>query len=181
MSKHTYIGRASDGLILCEAHEGLQLENYDLISLAKSTLKTLSRSPEACVLETDLNHTIYYKTFDGICYLVCTEVKYPKKLALAFLDELISGFQDEIKKTWGTGESLDIRSRIETIEKPYYFNKFSGFIKGKKQEDMNPANNLEGAHKKLDGLKNITRRDIDNLYGRYRRLAEIEASTENLN
>ena len=46
---------------------------------------------------------------------------------------------------------------------------------------MNPANNLEGAHKKLDGLKNITRRDIDNLYGRYRRLAEIEASTENLN
>ena len=30
----------------------------------------------------------------------------PKKLALAFLEELISGFQDEIKKTWGTGESL---------------------------------------------------------------------------
>ena len=45
---------------------------------------------------------------------------------------------------------------------------------------MNPANNLEGAHKKLDGLKNITRRDIDNLYGRYRRLAEIEACKENL-
>lgn len=98
MPKLTFIGRVSDGLILCETYEDLQRENFELKNLAKNILKKLARAADCGALDTELNHTFYYKILDGICYLTCVESKYPKKLAMAFIEEIIAGFQEEIKK-----------------------------------------------------------------------------------
>lgn len=131
MPKLTFIGRISDGLMLCETYNDMQRDTYELKTLAKKVMRQLKRAPEMCALETKLKHTFYYKIVDGVCFLTCCEANYPKKLSMAFLDEIINGFQEELKKTFGSGGSVDIRSRIETIERPYYFLKFDRFVKKK--------------------------------------------------
>jgi vesicle transport protein SEC22 len=173
MPKLTFIGRVSDGTILCETYEDLQRENYDLKNLAKSILKKLARAPDSCVLETELNHTFYYKILDGVCYLTCTEAKYPKKLAMAFLEEIITGFQEEMKKLWGTGESVDIRSKIETIERPYFFIKFDRFIKKKRLAYLSPSQDMIDVQKELEDVKNMMRQNINTLLERDKTLNEI--------
>jgi vesicle transport protein SEC22 len=173
MPKLTFIGRVSDGMVLCETYEDLQKENFELKTLAKNTLKKLARAPDACVLETQLNHTFYYKIVDGICYLTCSEAKYPKKLAMAFLEEIITGFQEEMKKTWGSGESVDFRSRIETIERPYFFIKFDRFIKKKRLTYLSPSQDMLEAQKELEDVKNMMRQNINTLLERERTINEI--------
>ncbi|OMJ83287.1 hypothetical protein SteCoe_15811 [Stentor coeruleus] len=173
MPKLTFIGRVSDGMVLCETYEDLQKENFELKTLAKNTLKKLARAPDACVLETQLNHTFYYKIVDGICYLTCSEAKYPKKLAMAFLEEIITGFQEEMKKTWGSGESVDFRSRIETIERPYFFIKFDRFIKKKRLTYLSPSQDMLEAQKELEDVKNMMRQNINTLLEREKTINEI--------
>lgn len=180
MPKLTFIGRVSDGMMLCETYEDLQQENHELKTLAKNTMRKLARAPDACVLETDLHHTFYYKIIDGVCYLTCAEAKYPKKLAMAFLEELIAGFQEEMKKTWGTGESVDIRSKIDTIERPYFFIKFDRFIKKKRQVYLSPSQDMMEAHKELEDVKNMLRQNINTLLERDRTLGEIGTMAEKL-
>ena len=57
MPKLTFIGRVSDGLILCETYEDLQRENFELKNLAKNILKKLARAADCGALDTELNHT----------------------------------------------------------------------------------------------------------------------------
>lgn len=173
MPKLTFIGRVSDGMILCETYEDLQRENYELKNLAKNILKKVSRSSDSSIVDTGLNHTYYYKTVDGICYLTCTESKYPRKLAMAFLEEIISEFQQELKKTWGSGESVDLRSKIETIERPYYFIKFDRFIKKKRQIYLSPSQDMLEAQKELEEVKHMMRQSINTLLERDKTLNEI--------
>lgn len=139
MPKLTFIGRVSDGLILCETYEDLYKESIELKTLAKNVLKKLIRAPDTCIIDTQLGHTFYYKIVDGVCFLTCTESKFQKKLALAFLDEIIGAFQEELKKKWGTGESVDIRSKIETIERPYSFLPFDRIIRKIRQQYLSPT------------------------------------------
>lgn len=173
MPKLTFIGRVSDGMILCETYEDLQRENYELKNLAKNILKKVSKAADSSIVDTGLSHTFYYKTLDGICYLTCTESKYPRKLAMAFLDELISEFQQELKKNWGSGESVDVRSKIETIERPYFFIKFDRIIKKKRQNYLSPSQDMLEAQKELEEVKNMMRVNINNLLQRERSLNEI--------
>lgn len=173
MPKLTFIGRVSDGMILCETYEDLQRENYELKNLAKNILKKVSKAADSSIVDTGLAHTFYYKVVDGICYLTCTESKYPRKLAMAFLDELISEFQQELKKTWGSGESVDVRSKIETIERPYFFIKFDRIIKKKRQAYLSPSQDMLEAQKELEEVKNMMRVNINNLLERERTLNEI--------
>lgn len=59
---------------------------------------------------------------------------YPKRLAFLFLSELKSQFQDEMRREFGTGVGIDYRSKIETIDKPYYFIRFERTIMKKQKE-----------------------------------------------
>ena len=142
MPKLTFIGRVSDGMLLCETYEDLYKESFELKNLAKNVLKKLSRAPDTCILDTQLNHTFYYKIVDGVAFLTCTESKFPKKLALYFLDEIIAAFQEELKKKWGSGESVDFRSKIETIERPYAFLNFDRIIKKVRQQYLSPTQDM---------------------------------------
>jgi vesicle transport protein SEC22 len=160
-------------MILCETYEDLLKENYELKNLAKNILKKVSRSADSSIVDTSFSHTYYYKTLDGICYLTCTESKYPRKLALSFLDEIIAEFQQELKKTWGSGESVDLRSKIETIERPYFFIKFDRFIKKKRQIYLSPSQDMLEAKQELDEVKTILRQNINSLLEREKSLSEI--------
>lgn len=174
MPKLTFIGRVSDGMMLCETYEDLHKINFDLRNLAKKVMKKLQKAPEVSALETQLNHTFYYKISDGICYLTCVESSYHRKLALAFLDEIMNGFQEELKKTFGTGESVDYRSKIETIERPYYFLKFDRFIRKKREQYLNPSKEFESVHKELENVTQIIKTNINTLLERDKTLGEIE-------
>lgn len=174
MPKLTFIGRVSDGMMLCETYEDMQRESFDLKALAKKVMKKLNRAPDACILETHLNHTFYYKIVDGVCFLTCAELKYPRKLALAFLDEIIAGFQEELKKQWGSGESVDFRSKIETIERPYFFLKFDRFIKKKRQQYLSPNSDMIDVQRELEDVKTIMKQNIDTLLERDITLVDIQ-------
>ena len=65
---------------------------------------------------------------------------YPKKLAFAFLEEIYRLFLEELKREFGTG-AVDYRSRIECIDKPYYFIKFERVIQRKQREFRDPKSN----------------------------------------
>ena len=180
MPKLTFIGRVSDGLMLCETYEDLQRENFELKTLAKKIMKKLNRAPEACVLETELKHNFYYKISDGVCFLTCAESKYPKKLALAFLDEVISGFLEELKKHWGSGESVDYRSKIETIARPYYCLKFDRQINKLRLRYLNPSQDMADVHKELEDVRSIMKQNINALLERDKSLGEIQEMAHKL-
>jgi len=75
---------------------------------------------------------------DGVCYLGFFDSRYPKTLAFTFLEEVHDLFREELKQTFGTG-SVDHRSHIETIERPYYFVRFHGQILRKQAEFREPT------------------------------------------
>lgn len=172
MPKLTFIGRECDGLMLCETYE--DKETVELKVLAKQVLKKLQRERDIGALDTKLGHTFYYKIVDGVVFLTCAESGYSKKLAFAFLDEVIGGFQEELKKTFGTGESVNYRSKVETIERPYFFLKFDRFIKKKRLQYMNPSRDMMELHQELEEVKNIMKQNIDILLERDKTLGEIE-------
>ena len=139
MPKLIFIARASDGMMLCELYEDLQRENFELRVYAKKIIKKIGRGPELCILETSFNSNFYYKISDGIIFLTCINSNYSQKHAFQFLDDIIAGFLQEVKKHFGSGESVDIRSKIETIERPYYFLKFDRFLRKTREIYLNPS------------------------------------------
>jgi hypothetical protein len=55
-------------------------------------------------------------------YLVITDKKYSQKLAFCLLEELNTLFIDEMKSIFGS--NVDIYSKVETINKEFFFYKF---------------------------------------------------------
>lgn len=55
-------------------------------------------------------------------YLVITEKKYSQKLAFCLLEDLNSQFIEEMKSMFGS--TVDYYSKVETINKEYFFYKF---------------------------------------------------------
>lgn len=64
---------------------------------------------------------------DWITYAAVLNTKYPKKLAKAFLMELSGLLLEKMQSEFGSS-GVDLRSRLETIEQPYYFINFGGFL-----------------------------------------------------
>lgn len=69
---------------------------------------------------------IFYKLIDGIIYTVICDLQYPAKMANIYLDTIIAAFADELKTTYGA--SVNVRSKIETIENSHYFIKFGNRV-----------------------------------------------------
>merc|ERR1712187_400853 len=92
---------------------------------------------------------------------------YPKNLSFAFLEEIHRLFQEELKREFGTG-SVDYRSHIETIEKPYYFIKFDRQITKKKAEYRDPSSSkaLGRLNENLTEVSSIMRQNIDDIGNR---------------
>ena len=122
--------------------------------------------------------------------MVLTDKKYPNKLAKIYLDDIHNGFVEELKSHYGT-HNVDYRSKIETIEEPYYFIKFGKsmkkfvfgliiiidrYIKKKKADfqDTRSNENMERLKTDLYNLQNIMSQNIDLILDRDKNLDSIK-------
>merc|ERR1719394_1705719 len=111
---------------------------------------------------------------DGVCFMSLFDKGYPKNLAFAFLEDVHRLFQEELKREFGTG-SVDYRSHIETIDKPYYFIKFDRQITKKKTEYRDPKSSkaLGRLNDSLNDVSSIMRQNIDEILQRGENLEEV--------
>ncbi|KAF8817869.1 synaptobrevin family protein, partial [Cardiosporidium cionae] len=182
MCELAFLCRTSDALLLAETWDNLtaNAELKKRKAQAKEILKKVNRLRSPGCIE-DLTHSFYYLSVDGICYMTVCANSYPKKLAFAFLEDIQRSFVEELKREYGT-HSMDYRSLIETIEKPYYFIKFDRIIQKKKQDYRNPNSSkaLQKLNEGLTEVSNIMRRNITDILERGERLDEIGRKAMNL-
>lgn len=100
--------------------------------------------------------TFSYFSVDGITYLAICEKNYPQNLAFAYLEEVKEAFAGELKKVYGS-QSVDYRSHIETIDKPFAFIKFDKEIQKKKEKftDQDNPSKLQKLNNELAAVNNI--------------------------
>merc|ERR1719345_685287 len=163
-----------DGLILVETWDDVNNITATMKSQAKQLLKKLKDGPARCSIDGAGEFVFHYTIEDGVCYMGLWDKNYPKKLAFAFLEDIHKTFQEELKREFGTG-SVDYRSHIETIEKPYYFIKFDRQITKKKAEyrDPNSSKALGRLNEHLTEVSGIMRQSFDEVILRGENLEEV--------
>mmetsp|Transcript_5155 Transcript_5155/g.14540 ORF Transcript_5155/g.14540 Transcript_5155/m.14540 type:complete len:226 (+) Transcript_5155:102-779(+) len=181
MAHVTFIARSLDGLILVETWDDANKISPQLKNQAKQVLRKLHNSPPRCSIEGAGEYVFHYMMENGICYMAVFDRGYPKNLAFAFLRDVHNLFQEELKREFGTG-SVDYRSHIETIEKPYYFIKFDRQITKKKAEyrDPNSSKALSRLNDTLGEVTNIMRQNIDEVINRGENLDDVGKKASNL-
>jgi vesicle transport protein SEC22 len=167
MAHVTYVARSVDGLILVETWDDANKVTPQLKNQAKQMLKKLHSMPPRLSVEGVGEFIFHYITHDGVCYLALFDKGYPKNMAFSFLEDVHKLFQEDLKREFGTG-SVDYRSHIETIEKPYYFIKFDRQITKKKTEYKDPTSSkaLTRLNENLTEVSSIMRQNIDEILHR---------------
>merc|ERR1719460_3116479 len=181
MAHVTYIARSVDGLILTETWDDANKITSQLKNQAKQMLKKLNSMPPRLSVEGVGDFIFHYISKDGVCYLALFDKGYPKNLAFAFLEDIHKLFQEELKREFGTG-SVDYRSHIETIDKPYYFIKFDRQITKKKAEyrDPNSSKALGRLNENLTEVSSIMRQNIEEILHRGDNLESVGKKAQNL-
>lgn len=147
MATSTFVARTADGLVLAETQEEARDVGRRLSPSCKrqatQLLSKLHSMPPRCSLFDNIGgHTVFHLMIcDGVCYLGLFNRNYPSKLAFSYLDEIRLVFLEELKRTFGTG-SVDHRSHIDTIDRPYFFAGFDRQILKKKAEYQDPSSSL---------------------------------------
>eukprot|EP00929_Paragymnodinium_shiwhaense_P010669 TRINITY_DN115526_c0_g1_i1.p2 TRINITY_DN115526_c0_g1~~TRINITY_DN115526_c0_g1_i1.p2 ORF type:complete len:226 (-),score=82.85 TRINITY_DN115526_c0_g1_i1:131-808(-) len=181
MAHVTFIARSMDGLILVETWDDTNKVSQQLKTQAKQLLRKLHNMPPRCSVEASGGLVFHYKMEDGVCYMALFDMAYPKNLAFAFIEEIHRLFQEELKREFGTG-SVDYRSHIETIEKPYYFIKFDRQITKKKAEYRDPQSSkaLSRLNENLTEVSTIMRQNIEEILHRGENLEAVGKKAEGL-
>jgi len=181
MAHVTFIARSVDGLILVETWDDSNKVQNQQKTQAKQLLKKLHNMPPRCSVEGAGDFVFHYTMVDGVCYMALFDKSYPKNLAFAFLEDIHRLFQEELKREFGTG-SVDYRSHIETIEKPYYFIKFDRQITKKKAEYRDPSSSkaLNRLSDNLTEVSSIMRQNIDEILKRGENLESVGRKASDL-
>eukprot|EP00405_Crypthecodinium_cohnii_P041509 CAMPEP_0206560000 /NCGR_PEP_ID=MMETSP0325_2-20121206/20749_1 /ASSEMBLY_ACC=CAM_ASM_000347 /TAXON_ID=2866 /ORGANISM="Crypthecodinium cohnii, Strain Seligo" /LENGTH=225 /DNA_ID=CAMNT_0054061649 /DNA_START=188 /DNA_END=865 /DNA_ORIENTATION=+ len=181
MAHVTFIARSMDGLILVETWDDSNKVQPQQKQQAKMLLRKLHNMPDKCSVDGAGDNCFHYTMADGICYLALFDKSYPKNLAFAFLEDIQKLFIEELKREYGTS-SVDYRSRIETIEKPYYFIKFDRQITKRKSEYRDPTSSkaLGRLNENLAGVSNIMRQNIDEILKRGENLDSVGRKANDL-
>lgn len=190
MMNVTLIARATDGMLLVETWDD---EASQVLAPFKKQAKELlgglwrlhhGAPPRRCSLETNSGDVVFHYTIDdGIIYLSICEASYPTKLAFAFLEEVQSSFITELQREFGSGSSVNLRSQVETIQKPYYFVRFDRVIQRKRQDfrDPNSSKALSRVNESLLEVSQIMRRNLNDIVQRGERLDEVARKGSDLN
>merc|ERR1712187_766264 len=181
MAHVTFISRSMDGLILSETWDDDNKVSPQLRSHAKQVLENLRLMPARGLVDGGSGCVFHYKIADGVCYMGIFDTGYPNNLAFAFIEEIHMLFQEELMKEFGTG-SADHRSRIETIEKPYYFIKFERYIKKKKIEyrDSSSSKALGKLNANLVQVSGMMKQNIEQPLERGDKLEDVGRKAANL-
>jgi len=177
----TFIARASDGLILSETWDAGEPQQSEIVHKqeAKKIIARLANAPQRCSVDSDLV-TFHYVVESGICYLTMVQRNYPKRLAFGFLEEVARAFLEELKRSLGT--SVDFRSYIDTITKPYSFITFDRVIQKKRQEFKDPMSN-KAMSKVTEGLaevNTIMRQSLEDMLKRGEALEDVGRKADDL-
>lgn len=166
MILYTYIARLSDSLALCSS-----VETDDLAASVKSQksqintlLNTVNEYSEPRYSIVSGEYNINYLIDDGIIYFCITELKFPRTLAFAYLQEL----QKEFSTSHGS-EALQPNVR------PYQFAGFDTFIQKTKllHQDQRAAMNLTQMNADLQDVSKIMSKNIEDLVYRGEKLDRI--------
>mmetsp|Transcript_39771 Transcript_39771/g.127429 ORF Transcript_39771/g.127429 Transcript_39771/m.127429 type:complete len:226 (-) Transcript_39771:266-943(-) len=181
MAHVTFIARSCDGLILVETWDDANKVHPQQKQQAKQLLRKLHNMPDRCSVDGAGEYVFHYAMKDGICFMSLFDKSYPKNLAFAFLADIQGLFQEELQREYGTG-AVDYRSRIETIEKPYYFIKFDRQITKKKAEYRDPKSSkaLGRLNENLSEVSNIMRQNIDEILKRGENLDSVGRKANDL-
>lgn len=124
MIQATYIARASDSLFLCEFRD--QSTNYTnemRIRDKKILGHEKSKTGELEIVNIDSQTYGQILCERGVVILAVCNNKFPKKLAKAYSSELLRLFEERMQTEFGS-VGRDLRSKLETIEKPYHYLSF---------------------------------------------------------
>lgn len=184
MVKGIIISRKSDGLIFCEVMDDLSDKNFSYIrNKAQAFLKTLQSSDKTlCTVNIDSpSYVFHYKINENVVYLVIAEKKYPIKLAVCFLNEIDTGFQEELMNHFGS-QSISYYSKLETISRANYFIKFEKFIKKKRNEylDQDSMTNVDRLNKEINDVHQIMAENINLIIDRERVIKNMNTLSENI-
>jgi len=170
----TFIARVVDGLILCESWDsgGEAPDGQNQKNKAKMLLKKLQNTDPRCSVDSG-SCVFHYVIDNGIIYMVITDRSYPKVIAFRFLEDIKALFIQSLMADWGQG--VDIRSRIETIDKPYHFIRFDRTIAKKKQEYRDPqsSGSMQRLNNSLQEVQSIMSRNIEDMLQRGENLEEV--------
>ena len=174
MAHVTFIARSVDGLILVETWDDSNKVSKQVKDQAKALLRKLHNMPPRCSIEGAGEFVFHYTMDNGVCYMSLFDKSYPKNLAFCFLEDIHQLFQQELQREFGTG-SVDYRSHIETIEKPYFFIKFDRQITKKNAEYRDPKSSkaLSKLNNNLQEVSNIMRQNIDEILKRGENLESV--------
>lgn len=181
MAHVTFIARSCDGLILVETWDDSNKVHPQQKQQAKQLLRKLHNMPDRCSVDGVGDYIFHYTMSNGVVYMSLFDRSYPKNLAFAFLEDIGRLFQEELQREFGSG-AVDYRSRIETIEKPYYFIKFDRQITKKKAEYRDPKSSkaMGRLNENLTEVSNIMRQNIDDILTRGENLSSVGRKGQHL-
>merc|ERR1711907_241227 len=147
MTKLTMIGRVPDALILAQSTDDASTGDISAEkSQAKKILNMLTQSsPHEMRIDAGA-HYFLYLVVDNVCYLTLCESRYPKKLALSYLQDLAK----EFGQLFGT--------QVDTTTRPFAFHtQFERFMEATKKlyVDTRTQRNL---HKLTEELNEVLQR-----------------------
>ena len=181
----TFIARASDGLVLSETWDSGLSDSLSVYKQqAKKILMKLKNAPSRCSVDGGTASSpvlFHYIVEHGICFLCLAGKSFPKRLAFAFLEEIHRAFIEELKRHYGTG-SVDYRSQIETIQKPYFFITFDRAVQKKRAEfrDPNSSSALAKLNEGLAEVNTIVRKSLEEMIARGDALEDVSGRATTL-
>ena len=127
MIQATYIARASDSLFLCEFRDQNTTYTTEMRARDKKIIAhEKSKSGDVEMVNIDNFTYGHILSERGIVILCICSSKFPKKLAKAYSSELLRLFEERMQSEFGS-VGRDLRSKLETIEKPYHYLSFGKF------------------------------------------------------
>jgi vesicle transport protein SEC22 len=175
MAHTTIIARVLDGLILTEMQDGVAHGwTNECRPKALDILKRASGLMPRCSIDWGDRFVFNFLQCDGVCFLAMFDQSFPRNYAFAFLEDVHLLFQEELKREFGTG-SVDYRSRIDTIEKPFHFVKLDRQILRKKAEYRDPSSSraLSRLHAQLTQVSGIMQHNLEELLMRGENLEDV--------
>jgi vesicle transport protein SEC22 len=117
----------------------------------------------------------------GVCYMALASRSFPKRLVFAFLEDIHRAFLEELKRHYGTG-SVDYRSQIETIQKPYFFITFDRVVQKKRAEfrDPNSTSAIAKLNEGLAEVNSIVRKSLEDIIARGDALEDVSSRASTL-
>jgi vesicle transport protein SEC22 len=173
----TIIARQEDGLVLVETWEDARSR----LGEAKKVLGGLGRSvANKFTVDVDEQGVFHCLSENGLVFLAACSRGFNKRVAFTYLEELARAFHEELKRVLGSTTSVDYRSFIETINKPYYFITFDRTIQKKRQEFKEPQKVVQRLQESLAEVNHIVKHSLDDLLARGESLEDVGRRAEDL-